>query len=157
MSVEMSNERVAQVEMLIRFFNMQAGTSYKFSTEVNRNAVNSCVERANGNMVAVKNYVRNYVNEHKGTNLVDCFDSFEGVVEAKEVVVEQTKQEVVPEKPEFAMAVLEKVILETIAQTQVGKIESQIMAGVEQKVKDFIKNEYGTLERKVVTVVDGKR
>lgn len=157
MSVEMSKERVAEVNMLIQFFNMHNGTSYRFSTEVNQKAVNSAIERANGNIVTLKNFIRTYVGEHKGTNLIDCFDSFEGIPEVKEVVVEQPKQEVVPEKPEFAMAVLEQVILQTIAQTQVGKIESQIMAGVEQKVKDFIKAEYGTLERKVVTLIDGKK
>ena len=153
----MSQERVAQVEMLIRFFNMQASASYRVSMERNQKAVSDAIERANGNVVTLKNFVRTYVNEHKGTNLIDCFDSFEGIPEVKEVVVEQPKQEVVPEKPEFAMAVLEQVILQTIAQTQVGKIESQIMAGVEQKVKDFIKAEYGTLERKVVTLIDGKK
>lgn len=154
----MSQERVAQVEMLIRFFNMQAGTSYKVSIEKNQKAVSDAIDRANGNIVELKNYVRSYVNEHKDNNVVECFEGFVGQpMEIKAVEEVQPKQEVVSEKPEFAMAVLEKVILETIAQTQVGKIESQIMAGVEQKVKDFIKNEYGTLERKVVTVVDSKK
>lgn len=154
----MSQEKVAQVEMLIRFFNMQAGTSYKVSIEKNQKAVSDAIDRANGNIVELKNYVRSYVNEHKDNNVVECFEGFIGQpMEIKAVEEVQPKQEVVPEKPEYAMAVLEKVILETIAQTQVGKIESQIMAGVEQKVKDFIKNEYGTLERKVVTVIDGKK
>ena len=160
MSVEMSNERVAQVEMLIRFFNMQAGRSYRVSGEKSRETVNSCIDRNKQDIVAIKNYVRKYCNENKDAELETCFDLCNLFVEEKEeveIVEVQPKQEVVPEKPEFAMAVLEKVILETIAQTQVGKIESQIMAGVEQKVKDFIKSEYGTLERKVVTVVDGKK
>ena len=160
MSVEMSNERVAQVEMLIRFFNMQAGRSYRVSGEKSRETVNSCIDRNKQDIVAIKNYVRNYCNENKDAELETCFDLCNLFVEEKKedlpVPVVEEKQ-VMPEKPEFAMAVLEKVILETIAQTQVGKIESQIMAGVEQKVKDFIKNEYGTLERKVVTVVDGKK
>lgn len=148
----MSEERVAQVEMLIRFFNMQAGTSYKVSNEKNREAVNAAIDRANGNMVLLKNYIRSYVNEKKDIILTDCFDSFVG-----EEKTEEPQKSVEPEKPEYAMAVLEKVILQTIAQTQVGKIEEQIMASVEDKVKDFIKNEYGVLERKVITVVDGKK
>lgn len=157
----MSQERVAQVEMLIRFFNMQSGYSCRVSAERSRKTVFDCIERNNANIVAIKNYVRTYCNENKDAKLEDCFDLCNlyepKVEEKKEEPAVQPKQEVVPEKPEFAMAVLEKVILETIAQTQVGKIESQIMAGVEQKVKDFIKSEYGTLERKVVTVVDGKK
>ena len=30
------------------------------------------------------------------------------------------------------------------------------MIGCAQSVRDFIKSEYGTIERKIVTVVDGK-
>lgn len=55
------------------------------------------------------------------------------------------------------MAVLEKVIMQTIAQTQVDKISEQIITGAKGMLEDFIKKEYGTLERKVVTVVDGKK
>lgn len=154
----MSEERVAQVEMLIRFFNMQAGTSYKVSNEKNRNAVNMAIERANGNIIELKNYVRSWVNENKDNkNLSECFDLFAGNKEEPKVE-EQPKQEVVKEsKPEYAMEILEKVLLETIVKTQVDKIEQQIMSGVDEKVKDFIKNEYGTIERKVITVVDGKK
>lgn len=158
MSVEMSKERVEQVEMLIRFFNMQAGRSCRVTNDENREAVNNCIDRNCENIVGIKNYVRDYCNKNESPSIVTCFDLCNLFVEEKkEEPVVQSKQEVAPEKPEFAMAILEKVILQTIAQTQVGKIESQIMAGVEQKVKDFIKNEYGTLERKVVTVVDGKK
>lgn len=158
MSVEMSQERKSLVEMLIRFFNMQAGTSYKCSTENNQNAVNTAIDRSNGDIVNLKNYVRSYVNEQKCNNLVECFESYEGSKkEEPKVITETPKQEVVPEKPEFAMAVLEKVIMQTIAQTQVDKISEQITQGAKSMLEDFIKKEYGTLERKVVTVVDGKK
>ena len=159
MSVEMSKERQAQVEMLIRFFNMQAGRSYRVSGEASRNTVNSCIERNRCDIVAIKNYVRTYCNENAGAELEICFDLCNLFAEEKKELpkVEVVETKVEPEKPEFAMAVLEKVIMQTIAQTQVEKIEQQIMSGVADKVRDFIKNEYGTLERKVVTVVDGKK
>lgn len=150
----MSEERVAQVEMLIRFFNMQAGTSYKVSNEKNRTSVDYAIDRANGNIVELKNYVRKYANEGKGNNLSECFDLFVGETEQK---VEEPQKPIELEKPEYAMAVLEKVIMNAIAQTKAEEIEKQIMSGVEDKVKDFIKKEYGTIERKVVTVVDGKK
>lgn len=158
MSVEMSQERVAQVSMLIRFFNMQAGSSCRADGAKNTKIVNDCIERNRQDIVAIKNYVRTYCNEHKDAKLEDCFDLCNLFAEEKkEEPVVQPKQEVVPEKPEFAMAVLEKVLVEMIAKTQVNKIEEEIMKCVEDKVKDFIKAEYGTLERKVVTVVDGKK
>lgn len=156
MSVEMSQERKAQVDMMIRFFNMQAGTSYKCSTENNQNAVNTAIERSNGDIVGLKNYVRSYVNEQKGNSITDCFESYEGA-KKEESQVEEAKKPMETEKPEFAMAVLEKVIMQTIAQTQVDKISEQIITGAKSMLEDFIKKEYGTLERKVVTVVDGKK
>ena len=155
MSVEMSQERKSQVAMLIRFFNMQSGSSCRVDGAKSNSIVNDCIDRNKQDIVAIKNYVRTYCNENKDAKLEDCFDLCNLFVK-EEVVVAQPK-EVVPEKPEFAMAVLEKVIMQTIAQTQVEKIENQIMSGVADKVKEFIQKEYGTLERKVVTVVDGKK
>lgn len=158
MSVEMSQERVAQVEMLIRFFNMQAGRSYKVSNEKSRSIINDCIDRNKGDIVAIKNYVRTYCGDNKDATIEECFDLCNLFVEEKkEEPIIQPKQEVVPEKPEFAMAVLEKVIMQTIAQTQVDKISEQITQGAKSMLEDFIKKEYGTLERKVVTVVDGKK
>ena len=158
MSVEMSQERVAQVSMLIRFFNMQAGRSYKVSNEKSRSIINDCIDRNKGDIVAIKNYVRTYCGDNKDATIEECFDLCNLFAEEKkEEPVVQPKQEVVPEKPEFAMAVLEKVIMQTIAQTQVDKISEQITQGAKAMLEDFIKKEYGTLERKVVTVVDGKK
>lgn len=156
MSVEINRERVSQVEMLIRFFNMQAGTSYRVSNEANRQEVNRAIERANGDLVIVKNHIRKYCGEGN-KNLIEGFESLVAEQEAPSAPEPAPQETVKPDSPEFAMAVLEKVIMNTIAQTQVGKIEEQIMSGVEQKVKDFIKSEYGTLERKVITVVDEKK
>ena len=102
----MSQERVAQVEMLIRFFNMQAGTSYKVSIEKNQKAVSEAIDRANGDIVMLKNYIRDYVKEHEAL-LIECFECFEGNPPKEVEIVEvQPKQEVVTEKPEFAKEVL---------------------------------------------------
>lgn len=158
MSVEMSYERVAQVSMLIRFFNMQAGRSYKISNDKSQSIINDCIDRNKEDIVAIKNYVRTYCAENKDATIEDCFDLCNLFAEEnKQEPVMQPKQEVEPEKPEFAMAVLEKVIMQTIAQTQVDKISEQIISGAKGMLEDFIKKEYGTLERKVVTVVDGKK
>ena len=152
------SEREAQIEMLIRFFNLQAGTSYKVSNEKNREAVSKAIERANGDIIKLKNYIRNSVTADKSVYLIDCFEGFAAEFkQEQELKAEVKSQQVEPEKPEFAMAVLEKVIMQAIAQTQVDKIEQQIMSGVSDRVRDFIKKEYGAIERKVVTVIDGKK
>lgn len=156
----MSDNRMAQVDMLIRFFNLQAGTSSKVSNERNRTAVEMAIDRAVEDVIQLKNYVRTWAEVNKANkSLVDCFDLFEKPQTQEEAQEEPKVEEkpIEPEKPEYAMAVLEKVIVDAIARTQVDKIESQIFGGVEQKVRDFIKSEYGTIERKIITVVDGKK
>lgn len=154
----MSEERVAQVEMLIRFFNMQAGTSYKVSNKKNREAVNLAIERAGGDIVKLKNYIRSNANGGN-KNLAYCFDCFseEPKQEQEQVEMPFEQKSTAPEKPEYAMSVLEKVIIQAVANTKAEEIEKQILSEVTDKVRDFIKNEYGAIERKVVTVVDGKK
>lgn len=150
----MSVERKDQIDMLIRFFNMQAGTSFKVSNVSNRECVDSAIERSCGNIVDLKNYVREFAKTGS-KSLRDCFDLFE-----KNRKQEQ-EENIVANNPttdqvSTAMSVLENAIAKIIGETKQSEIESQIMSGVEQKVRDFIKSEYGTVERKIITVVDGK-
>ena len=53
------------------------------------------------------------------------------------------------------MSLLEKAVIELISKTQSETIENKIMGNVEGTIRDFIQKEYGTIERKVTTVVDG--
>lgn len=150
----MSVERKDQIDLLIRFFNMQAGTSFEVSNVSNRKCVDSAIERSCGDIVELKNYVREFAKTGS-KSLRDCFDLFE-----KDRKQEQ-EENIVANKPttdqvSTAMSVLENAIAKIIGETKQSEIEAQIMSGVEQKVRDFIKSEYGTIERKIITVVDGK-
>lgn len=150
-------ERKQQIDLLIRFFNMQAGTSYKVSNTLNRESVNLAIDRACGDIVTLKNYVREFVKT--GSKAIrDCFDLFnsENKEDKKQIEPTTVSESVTPPSVSTAMAVLEGAIAKIIAETKQSEIESQIMSGVEQKVRDFIKSEYGTIERKIITVVDGK-
>lgn len=154
MSEEMRNQ---QIEMLIRFFNMQAGTSYKVSNALNREAVSLAIDRADGDIVSLKNYVREFAKT--GSKAIrDCFDLFGSEKKEDKEQTEPTTapEAVTPSSVSTAMSVLEGAIVKIIGETKQSEIEAQIMSGVEQKVRDFIKSEYGTIERKIVTVVDGK-
>ena len=150
----MSVERKDQIDLLIGFFNMQAGTRFKVSNISNRECVDSAIERSCGDIVELKNYVREFAKTGS-KSLRDCFDLFE-----KDRKQEQ-EENIVANKPttdqvSTAMSVLENAIAKIIGETKQSEIEAQIMSGVEQKVRDFIKSEYGTVERKIITVVDGK-
>ena len=160
--VERMDNRAETAEMLLRFYNMQAGTSIRTKNDFNQRKVLEVLDRFNGDVVAVKNHIRKWVRENPeqaqaGYN--DCFDA--ALAEKKKEVVEVV-EEAKPAMPTeaqvgSAMGLLEQAVVGMIAKMQSEKIEAEVMGTVEDKVRQFIKDEYGTIERKIVTVVDGKK
>ena len=159
MSEEMRSQ---QIEMLIRFFNMQAGTSFRVGKKENRDAVSGAIDRAGGDVVAIKNFVREWASVHKGeeVSVIDCFDAFKKEEPARAPVVEEVQAQPAP-APEMsaktALDFLGAAVVDILAKTKTEEIQKAIMDSCEQKVRDFIKAEYGAIERKVVTVIDGKK
>lgn len=161
MSEEMRSQ---QIEMLIRFFNMQAGTSFRTGKKENRDAVSGAIDRADENVVAIKNFVREWAEAHKNENVsvIDCFDAFKKEEPAPSAVVEEAQvQEAAAPAPEMstktALDFLGAAVVDILAKTKTEEIQKTILESCEQKVRDFIKTEYGTIERKIITVVDGKK
>lgn len=159
----MSVERQEQIEMLIRFFNMQAGASFRVGKKENRDAVNSAIDRANGDIVAIKNFVREWASAHKGdeVSVIDCFDAFKKEELAHPPVVEEAQTQKAPPVSEMsaktALDFLGAAVVDILSKTKTDEIQKAVIDSCEQKVREFIKNEYGTIERKFVTVVDGKK
>lgn len=140
------------IDMMIRFYNLQKGTKYKVSNEHNRNVVADAIERANGDIVSLKNYIREAVKKEP-SNLDDVFDSYQNASKVETQQVEATT----PEQVNNYMGLLEKAVVELVAKTNAKEIEEKVFDSIENKVKDFIKQEYGTIERKINTIInDGK-
>lgn len=153
MSEEMRNQ---QVEMLIRFYNMQAGTSYKVSNQANREAVSLAIDRADGDIVSLKNYVREFAKTGS-KSIRDCFDLFSVEKKEEPVVVVETPAPAPEMSAKTALDFLGAAVVDILAKTKTEEIQKAILDSCEQKVRDFIKAEYGAIERKVVTVIDGKK
>lgn len=161
MSEEMKNQ---QIEMLIRFYNMQAGASFRVGKQENRDAVSGAIDRADGDIVTIKNFVREWASAHKDeeVSVIDCFDAFKKEEPAPSAVVEEAQvQEAAAPASEMsaktALDFLGAAVVDILAKTKTEEIQKAIMDSCEQKVRDFIKTEYGTIERKVVTIIDGKK
>ena len=159
-------QRQEQIEMLIRFYNMQAGTSFRVGKYENQCAVNSAIERASGDIVKVKNAVREWVNHHTDIAtasgaVITCFDAilFDEVekAEPEETPTPEQTEEKSEKKVEGAIDFLQNVIVDLIAKTNAEQITAAVTKRAEDEIREFIKREYGTIERKVVTVVDGKK
>ena len=148
--------------MLVKFYNMQAGTMCRANNEYNQKAVLDALDRMGGSIPALKSHIRTWVAknpESAKTNMIDCFEAVEAVEKAEKVEPAISAPTVAPTEQAVAtsLGILEQAVAQIIAKTQAEKIESEIMGSVEQKVRDFIKDEYGTIERKITTVVDGKK
>lgn len=158
-------ERNSELEkMIIKFYNVQAGCSLRADGEKNMVAAARAIENAHGSIADVKTHIRNWTSEHSSDGLGALSNRFIECME--DLCSRYTKVEEVPEeKPnvlgdsqvQYSMGLLEQAVVQLISKMNAEKIEQNIMGSVEDKVKDFIKEEYGTIERKIITVVDGKK
>lgn len=159
MSEEMRSQ---QIEMLVRFYNMQAGASFRVGKQENRDAVSGAIDRADGDIVAIKNFVREWASAHKDeeVSVIDCFDAFKKEEPAPVPVVEEVQAQPAPASEMSAKTALDflgAAVVDILAKTKTEEIQKVILDSCEQKVRDFIKAEYGAIEHKVVTVIDGKK
>lgn len=146
--------------MLIKFYNMQAGTMFRANNDWNQRMVATALDKLNGDVVALKTHIKTWVAENpENKNIAECFEAVQG----QPKVIDVETVEVKPEAPATEQAVgsalglLDKVLVELVARTSSEKIEAEIMGQVQDSVRNFIKSEYGTIERKIVTVVDDKK
>ena len=148
-----------QMQMLIQFFNFQTGTAFRFSTARNQISVEQAIERAGGEIGRVKEHIRKYASEHKGkeVSLVDCFDSFWIEAKPEPKAVEEPKTVDTAMNAKTAIDFLGAAVVDILSKTKTDEIQKAVIDSCEQKVREFIKSEYGTIERKFVTVVDGKK
>ena len=147
-------------EMLIKFFNMQAGAACRAKNEANQAVVLKALEKANGDVQSVKDHIRKWVVENPERKsesfcLTNCFEEYG--VEKGQPAPQPQPTVVTDQQVNYSMGILEQAVVQLIAKTQSEKIESEIMGQVEDKVRQFIKDEYGTIERKITTVVDSKK
>ena len=149
----MEQNRIETAKMLMSFYNAQAGTSYRLGdNERKTNIVLNALDRANGDVRALKDHIKEYVAGNPESKPMDCFEEFAGV-----------KQEVAPttaptdSQVSNSLGILEQALVEVIKKQSVPQIEQDIKAECEQILKDFIKQEYGTIERKIITVIDGEK
>lgn len=161
------NERSAAV-VLIKFYNLQAGTSFRYNNEKTQKHALEALDRVQGDLKLAKNIVRSYIAENAedaktDNGFVECFENIKpAATEEKPVepaAVAEPAPAAMPTEQQIggAMGLLEQAVVQLVAKMQAEKIEAAVMDSVEDKVRAFIKEEYGTIERKIITVVDGKR
>lgn len=147
----MEAKKIEEVKMIIRFFNMQAGTGISATAMTNQGIANTCLDRIGGDVVVVKNHIRKWCAEHKGEgNLTNRFEECMEAIEVPKAVAPVQEGNV-----GGALSVLEQALMEVIKKQSVPQIEADIKSECTKMLQDFIKSEYGTIERKITTVING--
>lgn len=137
-----------QAKSLIKFYNTQIKDKGVVGVSVrNVEIATSCINRANGDIVLIKNHIRKWVRDHALSSTLD--DRYEECLEA----IELPK----PEQTSFenSLAIISNTVASIVAKTEAKRIEDEIMSSVQDEVRNFIYNEYGPIERKVNTIVNG--
>lgn len=153
------NNRTETAKMVLSFYNSQAGTRCRIGDNLRKvNIISDAIERA-GSISEMRKAIRLHVANNPEEAKEHVFTFFQ---EYGRTPAEPAQAPVAPQAPvsdnavQYSMSVLEQAVIQLISKTQSEKIESEIMGQVEDKVRSFIKEEYGAIERKVTTVVDGK-
>lgn len=150
-------------DMLIKFYNAQAGTRFWTTVDRTHTLVSEAIERCDGDIVAIRAHIKEFVKTHDKLNnekvFAECWMTAK--VEKPAPAEETPSIEATPSAPtdkqvQYSMGLLEQAVVSLISNMNSEKIEQNIMGSVQDAVRNFIKEEYGTIERKVVTVIDGK-
>ena len=145
-----------EIQMLIRFFNMQTGCSFKVSIEKNQEAIKKCLEL--GNAYELKNFMREYAeSKPDDVSLTNCCDLFceRKTAENREAEAKAEAEKVAaPAAPaaqnvQQSLDLLTNVVTTMVAQMKADEIKADVMDNVKTAVRDFIKSEYGHIERKI--------
>lgn len=146
----------AKVEMLARYYGMKCQANVRLNDE-RITAIEQALERANGDMESIKAHIDEYITltPEKKRWLNDCFNTYETAKKAEPAPAPANA--VTDTQVQYSMGILEQAVIQLISKTQAEKIENDIMGQVQNEVRNFIKNEYGAIERKITTVIDGKK
>ena len=133
---------------LIRFYNGQANCAIQSTSTKNQEIVFTCLERTGNDPILIKNHIRKWTHEnYEDGNLSS---RFEECLEAMPV-----PKNVEAERASASLDIIGETVAALLAKTQAEKIEKEIMDNVQNEVRNFISSEYGHIERKITTIVNG--
>lgn len=154
----MEAKKIEEVKMIIRFFNLQAGSSLRTSAEAPTELVSRCLEVKS--VYEIKNHIKEWLanNEKKSfssasAKFKECMESL--ICESKVSAPAPTPAPVSDNQVGGALGILEQALMEVIKKQSVPQIEADIKSECTKMLQDFIKSEYGTIERKITTVING--
>lgn len=145
----MENIQAKDAEYIISFFNVMTGKRFKFN---NVPIVTRGLEAADS-VAELKDYIRMSVNNGQN-ELTEVFRSFIEKKEADRAQVEklkelQAQQEAAKKNQEFSLDFLGNIVTKILAETKMEEIKGEVAKQLHEEAMEFIKREYGPIQRKV--------
>ena len=140
---------------IITFYNNRTLCTIRSASEGNQELVFTALDTLNGNVVALKEHIKSWLEN----NPIDDYPSdtarfkacFTEVTPASGTNNETGCNATVA----TSLSIISNAVTEAIKSTSIKMIETDIMGSVQEEIRKFIKSEYGTIERKITTIVDG--
>lgn len=140
------------VDKIITFYNTKSGAHIPVN-EDSRDVVITCLKRMSGDPILIKNHIRRWTREHRKEEDITSYDGFEECFETIEVPSSTpvyTEQSV-----NSSIGILGDAVAKVVLETQKEQIAEQLKDTLHKEIKDFIYQEYGPIQRKITTVVNG--
>ena len=145
-----------EIKFLVSFFNANKGTKFQKSTKSLQEMIATAGEKG-WTVPEIKTAMKKY----EGSDIRECL---QGIILSEAPVIRREREEVKIEKvevekvePAQALGILEQAMAKIFVETKGTEIAENIMKDVEKKVSDFIKSEYGSIERKVSFDFEGRK
>lgn len=155
----MENNKIETAKMIIRFYNMMAGASVNDRAEMRHNEVINALDKIAGDVQMMKDHIKNWVKTNDNNRDKDDFTECLNALTKNNTSAQPFTPAPAPAPTENAvtnsLGILEQALMEVIKKQSVPQIEKDIKSECEQMLQDFIKREYGTITRNIVTVIDG--
>lgn len=155
----MFDNRNQEIQMLIRFFNMQCGCSFKVTNSNNMQAVSKCLDVANA--AEVQAFIRQYSADNPDSkSLIDCCNQFVEKKSAEKPAdsgMAVKSSDPTAENVQHSLGILEQAVVKMISDMKSEEIKKSIMDNVQNTVRDFIASEYGHIERKIEVRLGDKK
>lgn len=144
-----------RIDMLFNYYNMKAQADDKLWSRT-RTLISETLDSVDGDMNYIKKCINDYVDNvpEEKRSITKCFKSIPVKAKQAQPVVDAQPTE---GQVQYSMGILEQAVIGLIAKTQTERIENEIMGQVQDEVRNFIQKEYGSIERKITTVIDSKK
>lgn len=142
---------------IIGRFNQLKGTKYQFGTSSINKRIDEAIEYKNYNEVNIMDGMQDWENDSI-RDYLDCLPilqqeaTVDPLLVTPSAIVEQPQQ-----VAQTSLGLLEQAIAQIFVQNKADEIANGVMDKVTGMVRDFIKEEYGTITRKVEFEIGEKK